>query len=1244
MKRKLFSAILFGALLTASTSGLTSCKDYDDDISNLQSQIDKLATADQLSAKVSEMQAAISAAQSAAEAKAAAAQTVADAAKAAAGDAAAAAKAAQSTADAAAAAAAEVQKAADKAIADLEAKAATKDELKAAADAAAAAVKAIEDAHAADKAEIEAAIETGLDAVKAEIAATNEKLAELATRLDAVEAKLAALEAGEGQEEVLAAIQAEVEAISDALEDIIGEYTSMVTDVNLYVSGDVKQDNVLRFVYVSQERDTKFPAAEGVADAQIEFSSKNKNVMTTDKLLVRVSPTNAVLNAANISLLNSQGADLSDYVEVKAVKPFEELILGKTRAAEGNGLWEVEFKVKDGVDAAKFADAVTVKEGLTTYGIKYAVAVQNTESDETRRVISAYDVEVLPEDYEPASNDIEVTNRDGYYTSISNIRNRYYYKDPKKPGDIVAENNTVPNEASELAWVNKPDVAGGSEPTVQDESDSRSSKNTACKLIDVEIGKSIDIFVGREDNPKNETSDVVKGFYVTLDSDNAIESAPSEINAWESYSYTNVGVPGDSKRPAKMFYGNEGSISIDSPAALGDIIGFRVYVVNLDGTLVDPDGRAFYVAVGKEKVVAEITSSEVVAKINPTKPDTYEYHFTVGDKNYYGEAPLTAEGVKYCEKIEDGWTITANASAYGNNSIDPEYGKDYTIEFIDKNSDGKKDVAKVTILNPLKFIDEGVYTAQATAENENGTEICDFSITFKKTMPTAAPVLAWNSTYDPALQVFANTGKNSPNIYKLESVGGSSDIQAIELNEILQDLTYGHKIANSSYYTLVFKDVTVNANGATKDFVSPVGTTVSENAPVNTDLYQVSKYMVTTDGETGKFGVNAIDKKSHEIAYNYNFGKISLTRNYQTAKYTEAPWVKNAEKNLAMTFASWIDYESVAFASAKSFKYLPGVADNNAGTIKLGSTSAGQKDTTTVWSVSSDVILNIDLKPIKSTSNVTINRVYRKRNGSFYLWFRDIEKWARKDNGGNLAKDVDDKALSDYGIKLDMEKDLTEGATYVKYTEAEGTETIEYLVKTAEQDEVSSSGTVTKPAVKFFKRISNGDYYRVAYDKASNSYKFCDVAGNVLNNQNEGNVIDNAKIAAQAACKLANGAKMAPVYVYTVSITQKPGTSSDLVAWNSVIRNYNKDGVAIFGSSSAKVDFGSLVGTYVNIVDVRTADNDPFEADWNKVTNEVKLVQRAGTLNPGNKGTLIIKVSDCFGHTNEWKLEYAIEQ
>ena len=42
MKRKYFSVLLMGALAIASTSMVTSCKDYDDDINNLQSQIDQL--------------------------------------------------------------------------------------------------------------------------------------------------------------------------------------------------------------------------------------------------------------------------------------------------------------------------------------------------------------------------------------------------------------------------------------------------------------------------------------------------------------------------------------------------------------------------------------------------------------------------------------------------------------------------------------------------------------------------------------------------------------------------------------------------------------------------------------------------------------------------------------------------------------------------------------------------------------------------------------------------------------------------------------------------------------------------------------------------------------------------------------------------------------------------------------------------------------------------------------------------
>ena len=45
MRKKYLSALLFGALFVASTGTFTSCKDYDDDINNLQTQIDDVKAA-----------------------------------------------------------------------------------------------------------------------------------------------------------------------------------------------------------------------------------------------------------------------------------------------------------------------------------------------------------------------------------------------------------------------------------------------------------------------------------------------------------------------------------------------------------------------------------------------------------------------------------------------------------------------------------------------------------------------------------------------------------------------------------------------------------------------------------------------------------------------------------------------------------------------------------------------------------------------------------------------------------------------------------------------------------------------------------------------------------------------------------------------------------------------------------------------------------------------------------------------
>ena len=53
MNKKFLSAILFGALMIGSTGTFTSCKDYDDDIKDLQGQIDANKTAiDQINALI----------------------------------------------------------------------------------------------------------------------------------------------------------------------------------------------------------------------------------------------------------------------------------------------------------------------------------------------------------------------------------------------------------------------------------------------------------------------------------------------------------------------------------------------------------------------------------------------------------------------------------------------------------------------------------------------------------------------------------------------------------------------------------------------------------------------------------------------------------------------------------------------------------------------------------------------------------------------------------------------------------------------------------------------------------------------------------------------------------------------------------------------------------------------------------------------------------------------------------------
>ena len=818
MKRKYLSALLMGTLTVASVSTFTSCKDYDDDISNLQEQIDKLATADQLKQKVEELQALISSNKSditslqtelakkttleevkAVLADYATKQYVNDADK-----------TLQDAIDALKTGdiaklkedVVKAQAAADKAAKDAEAAnaeivetlktLATKTELKDAADAAQKAIEALEsknaedlkkaqdaitetlksyatksDVEEGDQKTLESLAETiqkaseawtqadknkqdiadalkllgegyskentvaaAIEAIKGQIGTPNKELGTLDSRLAAIEGVLN----GVKDDDTKLGLATKVTNIETQLKDIIGQYSTMVTDVQLFefaLPNRTGFDRTLNFAQV-EELDNVFPA-EGVADGKFTFTKGNYHI-GEDSLLVRVSPVDAELTKSNVSLLNSQGKELDDLVEVTDVHRYNKLLLGNTRAADNDaksGLWVVKFKAKE--VGEKFKAAVEAKdENDKTCSVLYSVAVKNTynntsdkaEDNKTRRVTSEYAVDLNTYKAQHVW-DFSVNG-----ISVANIHNRW--------SETEAGNSTL--GIPEYVWKNEAATTVITENADPDKinavnrpagwNDAAKDNRQPSTILAVEKGKNITIDFTNTNIAKN-----VKGFYVTLDEKFAQESAPSELNAWNSYTYENVGYKG---KPAKLFTGNKGTIKIqDMGNVKGDVIGFRVYAVNYDGTLTDPDGRAFYVAVGDVKTDVTIPTTNL--------------SYNLQNRKFMSE-PVDVEniisGLDFDAK-DYAWTV---AEKDADNKKPTGVDAIYVLADGSTTSELSNEVKKVIFIlsNPGEFIDGETYKVQATLTKQISSATATVSTvtaSFKKVMPTEAPKFAYRDGF-----------------------------------------------------------------------------------------------------------------------------------------------------------------------------------------------------------------------------------------------------------------------------------------------------------------------------------------------------------------------------------------------------------------------------------------------------------------------------------------------------------------
>ena len=611
MNKKFLSAILFGALMVTSTGTFVSCKDYDDDIENLQGQIDNLATKSDVEAKLAQLQTALNAAQ------------------------------AESSANA------------------------------------------------------------------ADIAALEKEVASMQDKIQA------AVEAD------MAKYKADIEALIKKVEGVVGKIADVVTSVELvssYTSNfEVTEDqkayfpNAIDFFTITEKENVFVKDVTGA----ITFTKGKQTQKSVEPLLVRVSPTNAVLSGDMISLVNSKGESLNEYVDIE-VAPYDELMT-TTRAAK-TGLWEVKVTLKEWnakqYKALKFSDS---DKETPANKILYAVQVTNALGEEsTRTATSSYDV-VLGEhtDFEGANElDFIVVDANGEEHKVAEVNNRYAYTEKS-----MKEQATITYK--ELVWSGDAAVAPiletkGDQTKNVEQGDDRTTKDVVLAVQ----GEPIKIKFDKDEDIYNK----VAALYVTLDKANAVESAPSELNAWNSYKYEGLN---------EVVEGNSTTITIKGETPINDYIGFRVYAVNHDGTLVDPDGRAFYVLVGDQAQELNVVETSIIP-VNET---------IVPTEAVAAEALADLEGV-----VNFTWTIDKD-----NVPFDLCFYKKDTKEYFSRIQNGKtstqtniNDVAKIASIPAegkawYEYKDGKAYLGTLKAYDANGFVVATLRVSFTKNIPTAAP-------------------------------------------------------------------------------------------------------------------------------------------------------------------------------------------------------------------------------------------------------------------------------------------------------------------------------------------------------------------------------------------------------------------------------------------------------------------------------------------------------------------------
>lgn len=762
MKRKYFSALLMGALTIASVSTFTSCKDYDDDIDNLQSQIDKAGLQSDIDALKTQLQ-----------------------------DAASTASAAKTTAESALA------------------------------KANAAAVKA----------DVEKAIQ------KVEVTA-NKAATDVATAIS--NAANAQTTADGAQKAADAAAKAAKDAQKQA-DQAVKDAAAAATTANAAAKQADFEKALERIGNLETSRVTADKLDEKLTQLKEELLGADGDKETIGSLTVKVNAYKGAVEEL-----------YSAVTSVELVETYSGVNGFTSNWNTTNGITPLTVEMLHGLisDDSKFGD-----ENGNEKAILYAVAINNTvdskaEAAADRYVVSTYDVKPTYNKFVP-SNDFtfKVGGKD-----VSEIHNRW------TGYEIVGENSNFSSDKNpELAWAN--DAAA--EPVLEGEKKNVENANYRShrsdvrywnSLLQVEVGKPFSIT-----DLKTSDNTAADYYYVVLDKDNAIESGVSELNAWKNYEIDNLN---------KVVPASENlTLTIQTEAANHDIIGFRVYAVNKDGKLLDPDGKAFYVVVGENYTSGIVGNLDAVNKITEKKD------FSPVDGVSYGPWELVADN-NACPLSEK----PVFAAVY--------YNKD------GNETTNMSEVTKIAfkVNNPALIADGATVSLKSTLRkytDNNFYEVGTVTATYTKVLPKAFPA---DITFRPAQETGKGTG------YFIAYMTPENGYT------VTNKSVYGSVDLNNVFYNLD-DNVSFEIADAAKDANDKLTSVRADKA--NNFVAKVA----------AKDFINSTTK--HAVTAKYNYGEISLVKNNKTGQWEKKPCSVDYGKSLSVTFACWHS------ASSYSWKEQP---------------------------------------------------------------------------------------------------------------------------------------------------------------------------------------------------------------------------------------------------------------------------------------------------------------------------------